>query len=456
MINRYSCAPELRGNAGGGISRIGPHCHEIGHALGAADYYDTDYDTGGSYPGTGMWDVMASGSWNDDGVSPANFNPYVKAFDFGWCEVTDVTGDMDLMLHPSSADDRVFRLPVGDGDECFLLENRQQEGFDVAVPGHGLLVYHVGDGIRQGVETNKVNASYPQCCYIVCASSEYRLPSSLAESYGQVNGGGCPFPGDGAKTEFGMATVPAALCTDGSWAGFSLAGICENGDGTVGLSVRVGDSMAEEEPVAEGDTVWSEPFDGIFIDSFWTQEVVEGGGRWETMASMSLMDFNRYLQLSPVSSPFEQEERAVVRLESSVLDLEPDDYVLSFKVACSSDGAKGVDDVTVSLYRDGVPLEGYDKKFEVYSEAWTVHSVAIDKNCLPLQFAITGTCYSSSILKLDDIVLRRRYSATAVGNVEAARRQGCTYGIGGMRLGRPENAVPGSIYIMGGKKYVAY
>ena len=33
-IDRYSCAPELRGNSGKGISRIGPHCHEIGHALG--------------------------------------------------------------------------------------------------------------------------------------------------------------------------------------------------------------------------------------------------------------------------------------------------------------------------------------------------------------------------------------------------------------------------------------
>ena len=26
-IDKYSCAPELRGNSGGGISRIGCHCH---------------------------------------------------------------------------------------------------------------------------------------------------------------------------------------------------------------------------------------------------------------------------------------------------------------------------------------------------------------------------------------------------------------------------------------------
>lgn len=83
FVDRYSCAPELRGNSGTGISRIGPHCHEIGHALGAMDYYDTNYGTGGEYEGTGTWDIMASGSWNEDGTVPADFNPYVKAIDFG-------------------------------------------------------------------------------------------------------------------------------------------------------------------------------------------------------------------------------------------------------------------------------------------------------------------------------------------------------------------------------------
>ena len=74
-IDRYSCTPELRGNRGGGISRIGPCCHEMGHALGAMDYYDTDYTTGGSFEGTGVWDVMAQGSWNNDGITPGTFQP---------------------------------------------------------------------------------------------------------------------------------------------------------------------------------------------------------------------------------------------------------------------------------------------------------------------------------------------------------------------------------------------
>ena len=86
-VDRYSCAPELRGKSGEGISRIGPHCHEIGHALGAMDFYDTNYDKGGKFEGTGDWDVMASGSWNEDGVVPPDFNPYVKMYDYGWVQI---------------------------------------------------------------------------------------------------------------------------------------------------------------------------------------------------------------------------------------------------------------------------------------------------------------------------------------------------------------------------------
>lgn len=46
-IAGYSCAPELRGNRGTGISRIGVHCHEIGHSFGALDFYDTNYERDG-------------------------------------------------------------------------------------------------------------------------------------------------------------------------------------------------------------------------------------------------------------------------------------------------------------------------------------------------------------------------------------------------------------------------
>jgi len=79
-ISRYSCSPELRGNSGTSLTRIGVICHEFGHVLGAPDYYDTNYNnTGdGQFSGTGRWDMMAGGSWNNGGATPAHHNAFTK------------------------------------------------------------------------------------------------------------------------------------------------------------------------------------------------------------------------------------------------------------------------------------------------------------------------------------------------------------------------------------------
>lgn len=452
-INRYSCAPELRGNRGNGISRIGPHCHEIGHALGAMDYYDTDYDTGGQYPGTGEWDVMASGSWNEDGISPANFNPYVKAFDFGWCNVTDVKEDAELRLMPSSVEGNVFRITSG--NDIFLLENRQQQSFDASTPGHGLLIYHINNGIEQAKNTNKVNATFPQYCYIVCASSEYRQPSSLAASYGGVNSGGCPFPGVNAKTEFGAGTIPAALRADGSDAGFSLNNIHESSDLSVSLNVNIGNIIAEEEPTAEGDTVWHEPFDDMILSYVWSQEIMEGGGQWESRRTTELGKNNRWLQLSLLSSGFGKEEKVVTRLGLNGLKLDTDDYVMYFKAANIDEGAKGVNDITIQIM-DSHEQTLYEKKFEVFSEAWTTHSIDIGRDCLPLRLYIKGTSYKNSMLKLDDIVIRKKYLTTGINSIGDDPKDGSTYSVNGIKCTPLHNSIHGGIYIKGGKKYVAH
>ena len=83
-ISKYSCSAELRGTSGTNITRIGVICHEFGHVLGAPDYYDTDYSTSGQYDGTGSWDIMAAGSWNNDGATPAHHNAYTKISVYGW------------------------------------------------------------------------------------------------------------------------------------------------------------------------------------------------------------------------------------------------------------------------------------------------------------------------------------------------------------------------------------
>ena len=183
IIAGYSCSPELRGNANANITNIGVICHELGHALGAMDYYDTNYGTGGEYLGTGQWDIMASGSWNNDGKTPPNFNPYVRSCVFGWNRQEILSPNMQVCIPRMDLDNAensvIYRLETDDEADYFLLENRQKYSFDEALPGEGLLVYHVHPDIEKYTKANTVNATHPQCLYPVCASGSIPIVVSI-------------------------------------------------------------------------------------------------------------------------------------------------------------------------------------------------------------------------------------------------------------------------------------
>ena len=214
-ITTYSCSPELR-NTSTQLTHIGVICHELGHVFGAPDYYDTDYDgSGGQYPGTGEWDLMGSGNWNDNGKTPAHHNPYTKIFIYGWADVIDLdTTACSVVMEGSSTSEKSFyRYYTTTPNEFFLLENRQLKNFDSRVPGRGLMIYHVHPGMTP--TTGTVNTRHPQKFYPVCASVSAKAPTSTVSTYGSINSSGCPFPGGRNKTVFDDDSTPASV----SWAG---------------------------------------------------------------------------------------------------------------------------------------------------------------------------------------------------------------------------------------------
>jgi hypothetical protein len=130
-------------------SPFGVLAHEFGHDLGLPDLYDTD----GSSLGVGIWDVMGSGSWNGAprGTSPSHFGAWSK-IQLGWVTPIEVTAPLlsqsILQVENNSA---VYRLTIKDtsnGDEYFLVENRERVGFDAAQPAAGLLIWHIDDTIQ--------------------------------------------------------------------------------------------------------------------------------------------------------------------------------------------------------------------------------------------------------------------------------------------------------------------
>jgi M6 family metalloprotease-like protein len=215
-ISSYSCSPELRGRSGSAITSIGVICHELCHGFGADDYYDMDYaESGGEYPGTGYWDLMAMGAWNGpnrDGTSPAHINMFQKIL-YGWVDPNELTSPTVVNDMPNSTKNPVAYVVKPSLDEWYLLENRQKISFDAYLPGTGLLIYHIHPLALLGKINN---TTHPQQAYIVCASSLMAIPSVAPSSYGIVDSERTPFTNVSGRNEFSGTSFPRMFRWDGT------------------------------------------------------------------------------------------------------------------------------------------------------------------------------------------------------------------------------------------------
>ncbi len=131
------------------IDDVGGYCHEIGHNLGLPDLYISDH----SSTVVGRWCLMALGDRNGDGKSPSHLNPWCKIH-LGWAKPTVVTGKLNNYTIPNEPESpqTIYRIDIenSEGEEYFLVENRQKTGFDSALPGSGLLIWHVNESKSVG------------------------------------------------------------------------------------------------------------------------------------------------------------------------------------------------------------------------------------------------------------------------------------------------------------------
>jgi M6 family metalloprotease-like protein len=208
-ISKYSCSNEMQGTSGSSITTIGVICHEFGHVCGAMDYYDTNYATNGQYDGMGYWDLMSSGNWNGSpsGSRPAHMNAYDK-IRLHWVTPTLLTSDASITLKDIKAYPTIYRYNTTTPNEYFLLENRQQTGFNASVPGHGLMIYHVdGDYITNHSASNDINTGSHQGMLPMSATSTTSNGVTLSTAI-KINSSACPWPGTSHKTTFDDTTTP--------------------------------------------------------------------------------------------------------------------------------------------------------------------------------------------------------------------------------------------------------
>ena len=200
-ITGYAMDPERYGS---GISTMGVYAHEHGHSLGLADYYDTNYDPPTS-KGLGKWSLMASGSWNSlgrGGDTPAHIDAYNK-IQLGFITPVEVNlGNPVIPLAEIPAVEYnavAYRMVNANVDtwEYWIVENRQRVGFDAALPGDGLCIYHVD--LRRS--SNDIPGFYK------LALEQADGLDGLAFG-GSSGNSGDPFPGSTNNRSFHRYTVP--------------------------------------------------------------------------------------------------------------------------------------------------------------------------------------------------------------------------------------------------------
>lgn len=223
-VNRYFMAPEN--------GKVGVMAHELGHLLmGWPDLYDTDY----SSRGTGRWDLMAGGSWNNAGNTPAHPSAWCKVR-AGWISPNVVfNSEQTVNIAPYADNAQVYKLPIGsvNSKEYFLLSNRNKRGFDQHLPGEGLIIEHIDD-----TKTNNTDEDH----YLV----DIEQADGLRELNINSNSGNAEdaYP-TASNTNFDSSSTPNSKSYTGADSKVSVTQIARSGT-NISAKLNVGGVSAKE------------------------------------------------------------------------------------------------------------------------------------------------------------------------------------------------------------------
>ncbi len=196
---------------------IGIMCHELGHLmLGLPDLYDTD----DSSAGIGDWGLMGTGEWNDSGGlqgdSPAHLGAWSKV-------ITNLTIAQDIdsnqsgvSLAKADSNEAAKRIWIDKYRlrEYFLVENRQKSGYDVGLPGGGLLIWHIDENQQTNSDENH------KLVDLEAADGHTQLDAN--SNNGDT---GDPFPGSSNNRTFNNTSTPNSKDYSGNATQIGVTGI---------------------------------------------------------------------------------------------------------------------------------------------------------------------------------------------------------------------------------------
>lgn len=221
-LNHYACTGEI--DLDNRMDGIGTFVHEFSHVLGLPDLYATGY----SYAFTpGEWSVLDYGPYNNNSRTPPLYSAFER-LSLGWLTPQLVTRPCSLKIPPIDQN-RAYRISTAADNEYFILENRQQSGWDKYIPGHGMLVWHI-DYNENVWRYNTVN------------NREDHQYVDIEEADGDTDSdtrAGDAFPGTASVTAFTDDTTPSMRNWAGEPTNLPLTGIYES-NGYIYLDVAGG------------------------------------------------------------------------------------------------------------------------------------------------------------------------------------------------------------------------
>lgn len=207
-LNHYACSCEIRVMMNADEQRretrfegIGNVCHEFTHVLGFPDLYNT-VDQGASFT-PGSWSLMDTGAYNNYGRTPPMYSAYER-MSMGWLTPQTLDAPDNIILDALSGN-KACRINTPNAEEIFILENRQQDGWDRYLPGHGMLVWHIAYEPERW-KYNQVNTVNGYQCIDIEEADNIWSENSRA---------GDVFPGTAGVTEFTDDTQPGMLTLSG-------------------------------------------------------------------------------------------------------------------------------------------------------------------------------------------------------------------------------------------------
>lgn len=186
-VDLYACGNEMdsRTNYHTGI---GTFCHEFSHVLGLPDLYET---TGyGTYKTIGAWSILDYGPYNNDGNTPPAYSAYEQFF-MGWLMPRLIVDAENVELEELQASNSALLISSSDQHNLigndpkpttfYLLENRQQVGWDEYLPGHGLMLIKVQYDYNKWINNTVNNSSNRMGVDLIEADG--KKPSSSSNGY---------------------------------------------------------------------------------------------------------------------------------------------------------------------------------------------------------------------------------------------------------------------------------